>query len=142
MSGTVPSASPVRNVRQAAAVAAASPARPRGGADESGVMSMPMQEPEGVFDADLSALRVHDAAAERVERIRARCVSVLEARRSRARTRGLRAAAWRGWLEPVLALGLGALYLAEAVTRALAVYRRGHALSAAGAGGASCRTRR
>ncbi len=34
-----------------------------------------------------------------------------------------RGAAWRGWLEPAFALGLGALYLAEAVTRALAVYR-------------------
>ena len=34
-----------------------------------------------------------------------------------------RPAPWRAWLEPALALGLGALYLAEAVTRALAVYR-------------------
>jgi hypothetical protein len=35
----------------------------------------------------------------------------------------VRAAGWRDWLEPAFALGLGALYLAEAVTRALAVYR-------------------
>jgi hypothetical protein len=86
-------------------------------------MTMTTREPGGDVETDLSALRVHDAPPERVERIRARCVSVLEARGRRAQTRGPRAAAWRGWLEPALALGLGALYLAEAVTRALAVYR-------------------
>jgi hypothetical protein len=80
-------------------------------------------EPEDVVEEGLSALRAHDAPPERVERIRARCVSVLEARRCRAAERGSRVSGWRGWLEPALALGLGALYLAEAVTRALAVYR-------------------
>ena len=70
---------------------------------------------------DLSALRVHDADPERVERIRARCVAVLVARRSTKKAR--RPAPWRVWLEPALAFGLGTLYLAEAATRALAVYR-------------------
>ena len=58
-----------------------------------------------------------------MERIRARCVAVLAARRKAEEARAGRAAPWRVWLEPALALGLGALYLAEAVTRALAVYR-------------------
>ena len=80
-------------------------------------------EPGDGVDVGLSALRVHDASPERAERTRARCVSALEARRSRTDARGVRAAGWRAWLEPALALGLGALYLAEAVTRALAVYR-------------------
>ena len=80
-------------------------------------------EPGDAVDEDLSALRVHDASPERVERIRARCVAVLVARRKAEEARAVRPATWRGWLEPALALGLGALYLAEAVTRALAVYR-------------------
>jgi hypothetical protein len=67
-------------------------------------------------------LRVYDADAERVERIRARCVSVLEARRHEATARGSRARGWT-WLEPAVAVGVGALYLAEAVARALAVCR-------------------
>jgi hypothetical protein len=67
-------------------------------------------------------LRVYDADPERVERIRARCVSVLE-RRLEAEARGSRAPASRSWLEPAVAVGLGVLYLAEAVTRALAAFR-------------------
>ena len=50
-------------------------------------------------------------------------MAVLAARRKAEQARVGRAAPWRAWLEPALALGLGALYLAEAVTRALAVYR-------------------
>ena len=50
-------------------------------------------------------------------------MAVLAARRKAEEARAGRAVSWRAWLEPVLALGLGALYLAEAVTRALAVYR-------------------
>ena len=80
-------------------------------------------EPEDEVAEGLSALRVHDASPERVERTRARCVAVLAARRKAEQARGGRAAPWRAWLEPALALGLGALYLAEAVTRSLAVYR-------------------
>lgn len=80
-------------------------------------------EPGDAVEEGLSALRVHDAAPERVERIRARCVAALTARPcpQDAPRGGL--AGWRVWLEPALALGLGALYLTEAVTRALAVYR-------------------
>jgi hypothetical protein len=80
-------------------------------------------EPENAVEEGLSALRAHDASPERVERIRARCVAVLAARRNAEAARAERTPTWRAWLEPALALGLGALYLAEAVTRALAVYR-------------------
>jgi hypothetical protein len=80
-------------------------------------------EPEDEVAEDISALRVHDASPEKVERIRARCVAVLAARREAEPARAGSAAPWRAWLEPALVLGLGAVYLAEAVTRALAVYR-------------------
>ncbi len=81
-------------------------------------MRMATWESDDVVEEALSALRVHDASPDRVERIRARFWSELE-RESRAS----RFAGWRGWLEPAFAFGLGALYLAEVVTRALAVYR-------------------
>jgi len=80
-------------------------------------------EPGDAVEEGLSALRVHDASPERVERTRARCVAALAARRTAKEAGAGRAAPWRVWLEPALALGLGALYLAEAMTRALAVYR-------------------
>ena len=96
---------------------------PRGGAGESGVSGMTTWEPKDEVAEDLSALRVHDASPESVERTRARCVAVLAARRKAEDARAGRAAPWRAWLEPALALGLGALYLVEAVTRAVAVYR-------------------
>jgi hypothetical protein len=80
-------------------------------------------EPGDEVAGDLSALRVHDASPERVERIRARCLDVLVARRRKKAARGGTLAGWRSWLEPALALSLGVLYLAEAVTRALALYR-------------------
>jgi hypothetical protein len=81
-------------------------------------MRMAIWEPDDAVAEALSALRVHDAPPGRVGRIRARYRSELE-RESRAR----RLAGRREWLEPAFALGLGALYLAEAVARALAVYR-------------------
>jgi hypothetical protein len=68
-------------------------------------------------------LRVYDADPERVERIRARCASVLERRRHEAEAHGPRARGRRSWLEPAVAVGICLLYLAEAVTRALAAYR-------------------
>ena len=71
----------------------------------------------------LRTLRVHDASPERAERTRAQCLAVLQARRKAEKARRRRPASWRTWLEPALALGLGALYLAEAVARALAAYR-------------------
>ena len=75
------------------------------------------------LDAGLSALRVHDADPRRARAIRERCLAALSAGRARAAARDERTASWHTWLEPALALGLGALYLASAVIRALAVYR-------------------
>jgi len=86
-------------------------------------MSMTTWEPGDAVDEGLAALRVHDASPERVERIRARCLAVLASHRDRVESRSRPLAGWRSWLEPALAFSLGALYLAEAVTRALAVYR-------------------
>ena len=80
-------------------------------------------EPGDVVDEGLLALRVHDAPQERVERIRARGVAALAAAQPRLAPPRSHSPGWRDWLEPAFALGLGALYLAEAVTRALAVYR-------------------
>ena len=68
-------------------------------------------------------LRVHDADPERVERIRTRCVAVLDRRRREVEAHRARVASPRGWLEPAVAVGLCAIYLAEAFTRALALYR-------------------
>jgi hypothetical protein len=86
------------------------------------VRSMTTWEPGDAVDEGLAALRVHDASPERVERIRARCLGVLVSRRGKEKPRGRSLAGWTSWLEPALAFSLGALYLAEAVTRALAVY--------------------
>jgi hypothetical protein len=80
-------------------------------------------EPGDEVEEALGALRVHDAGRERAERVRERCVAALQARRKVEAPVAGRGKAWRAWLEPAFALGLGALYLAEAVTRALAVYR-------------------
>jgi hypothetical protein len=68
-------------------------------------------------------LRVHDADPARAERIRARCVALLERRRREAEAHRSRVPAPRGWLEPAVAVGLCALYLAEAFARAVAVFR-------------------
>jgi hypothetical protein len=85
-------------------------------------MGMPTWEPGDEVDEGLCALRAHDASPKRVERIRARCLATLASRREEEESRARRLAGWRDWLEPALALGLSALYLADAVTRALAVY--------------------
>lgn len=68
-------------------------------------------------------LRVHDADPERAERIRLRCVSVLQQRRREAQARRSRGPAWRTWLEPAIAVSVGVLYLADAWARALALFR-------------------
>jgi hypothetical protein len=47
---------------------------------------------------------------------------VLEARRREAVVGRDALSGWRRWLEPAFALGLGVLFLAEALARALAVY--------------------
>ena len=80
-------------------------------------------EPGEEIEEALRVLRVHDASRERAERIRDRCVAVLEARRKAEAPAKAPGPAWRAWLEPAFAIGLGALYLTEAVSRALAVYR-------------------
>jgi hypothetical protein len=71
----------------------------------------------------LSALRVHDASRDRIERIRVRCLDQLAARRQAQAAESERALGWRRWLEPVLALGFAGLYLAAVVSRVLEVYR-------------------
>ncbi len=68
-------------------------------------------------------LRVHDADPERVERIRARCVAILEQRRRESEAHRPRSTTWRTWLEPSIAVGVGVLYLADAWAQALALFR-------------------
>lgn len=68
-------------------------------------------------------LRVHDVDANRVERIRLRCVCVLQEQRREAEARRHRGPAWRSMLEPALATGVGALYVADVFARALAFFR-------------------
>jgi hypothetical protein len=59
--------------------------------------------------------------AERVERIRVRCVAALAARRRRDEAGCARPSYRRGWLEPAVALGLSAIYLAAAIRTSLAL---------------------
>jgi len=82
-----------------------------------------MKRPWEALEFDVGALRTYDADPERVEMIRARCVAALRARRQRERVRRLRSAIWMAWLEPAIAFGLCALYLATAFTSSLALYR-------------------
>jgi hypothetical protein len=49
-------------------------------------------------------LRVHEADAERVERIRLRCLSILDARRREQQTRRVPGPGWRAWLELAVAV--------------------------------------
>jgi hypothetical protein len=86
-------------------------------------MSMATWEPGDEVYEGLSALRAHDASPERIERIRARCVAELAARKARPAPLRSLVLGWREWLEPAFALGLGALFLAEALARSLAAYR-------------------
>jgi hypothetical protein len=72
-------------------------------------------------DGALAGLRVHDAEPDRVERIRARCVAVLAQRRRVSAPARPRVAS--AWLEPAIAIGVSALYLAAAVQTALAILR-------------------
>ncbi len=84
---------------------------------------MPNQDLWTTPPPELAILRVHDADPERVERIRERCVARLAARqRSRQRARARLLSGYRR-LEPALAFGLGAFYLAAAVRQALALMR-------------------
>ena len=85
-----------------------------------------MTTPEPVdraLDDGLAALTSHDAQPERVESIRARCLSELARRRRRAGARRQATAVWRARVETAVAAGLGALYLASALERALEILR-------------------
>jgi hypothetical protein len=84
---------------------------------------MPNREPWDEIEAGLTGLCVHDAYPERVERIRLRCVAALAAQRRRDQARRARPFIWRGWLEPAVALGLSAIYLAAAIRTSLALLR-------------------
>ncbi len=72
-------------------------------------------------DSVLAGLRVHDASPARVERIRARCLEALEARRKKAQRPSLEI--WKRWLEPAVAFSLSVVYLIAAVGSSLALLR-------------------
>jgi len=76
---------------------------------------MESRDSRDVIEAGLAGLRAHDAAPECVEKIRARCLAALEAQRRQARAHPSRHSSWWGRLEPALALGCSAAYLAVAV---------------------------
>jgi hypothetical protein len=78
-----------------------------------------MRDPWDAFADELDSLPGYDASPERVERIRARCLAALAARRWATLRLPVRRAAWREWLVPAFALGLGACYLAAAIGTAL-----------------------
>jgi hypothetical protein len=78
---------------------------------------------DSLLEDALADLTAHDAPPERVERVRARCLSELARRRRQARGRRQAVAAWRLRLETAVATGLGALYLASAFERALEIFR-------------------
>ena len=75
------------------------------------------------LDTGLAGLRPHDAGAERVERIRTRCVAVVEARRRRGRARSGRVTAWGQRLEQAAAIALSALYVTAAIGSSVALLR-------------------
>lgn len=84
---------------------------------------MPGNEPDDL-EAVLTALRVHDASADRVDRTRARAVAALGVSRRRSRAPAARFFARRAaWLEPVAALGVSAIYLATAAQLSLVFLR-------------------
>jgi len=74
-------------------------------------MLMSTWEPGDEVEEGLRALRAHDAPQETVERIRARCVASLEARRARSEASRSRPLSWRDWLEPAGRRGLGRVAL-------------------------------
>ncbi len=71
--------------------------------------------------AGLAALRAHDVSPDRVERTRQRCLATLA--RRHAESRSSRVFGRHGWLEPALALGLSAVYLAIEIGQTLALRR-------------------
>ena len=75
------------------------------------------------FEAGLARLQTHDAGAQRVERIRARCLVALEAQNRRDRGPLSFFAPWQRWLEPAAVFALSTVYLAVAVGSSLALFR-------------------
>ncbi len=75
------------------------------------------------LESALAGLRAHDADPDRVERTRVLCVAALAGRRRERKRRLGRIVGRRGWLEPALALGMSALYLAVAIGQSLALRR-------------------
>jgi hypothetical protein len=82
-----------------------------------------MKESRDQIQIGIAGLQTWDADPLRVERIRVRCLAVLEAQRRKERAERSGLADWRSWLEPTFALGLSALYLAAAVASTLALLR-------------------
>lgn len=74
------------------------------------------------FSANLSGLRTLDADPLIVEKLRARCLHVLETRRSRKQSVRCHLALWRSRLELAAAFGISAVYLLAAVAGSLALY--------------------
>jgi len=82
-----------------------------------------MKESRDEIQTGIASLQTCDADPLTVERIRARCLAALEAQRQKERAERSRLADWRRWLEPAVAFGLSALYLAAAVASSLALLR-------------------
>ncbi len=74
------------------------------------------------LEAGLANLQRFDADPRRIERLRVRCLALLEAQRRRDKEFGLIDNLWRR-LEPAVAFLLSALYLAAAVNSTLALLR-------------------
>ena len=82
-----------------------------------------MKESRDEIQIGIAGLQTWDADPLRVERIRVRCLAVLEAQRRKERAERPRLADWRCWLEPAVAFGLSALYLAAAFASTFALLR-------------------
>jgi hypothetical protein len=75
------------------------------------------------WEAGLAGLKIHDADPARVEQIRARCRAAFAAQQRSRLSGRARLTAIRRWLEPAIAFGLSALYLAAAVGSSVALLR-------------------
>jgi hypothetical protein len=84
---------------------------------------MPTEHSWDTLESGLAGLRAYDADPDRVERTRIRCVAALAAERRTRERRLERIVGRRGWLEPALAFGLSAIYLAVAIGQSLALRR-------------------
>ena len=80
-----------------------------------------MKESRDEIQIGIAGLQTWDADPLSVERIRVRCLAALGAQRRKERAERSRLADWRCWLEPTVAFGLSAIYLAAAVASTLAL---------------------